>query len=91
MRHQAKCDSPEVCEEIGERLFVVVQVRRGHEEALDDDPRLLPVVRVGAAGLEGVECNVDGLLRGQTDRCLTVLEVDQDPRSTRLSVIVVQL
>ena len=88
---QTECASPEVCEEVGQRLFVVVQVGGGHEEALDDDPGLLPVVGISAAGLEGVECDGDGLLRGQTDRRLTVLEVHQDPRPTRLTVIVVQL
>ena len=84
-------ESPEVCEEVSERLLVIVQVCSRHKEALDNDPGLLPVVRVGAAGLEGVEGYIDGLLCGQTHRRLTVLEVHQDAWSTRLLLIVGQL
>ena len=82
---------PVVSEEVSERLFIVIQVGRGHKETFDDDPRLLPVVCVRAARLEGVQGLVDGLLRRQADSGLTVLEVNKDRWPARLTLIVVQL
>ena len=87
----SKSKLPEVCEEVSKRLFVIVQVGRGDEETLDDDPRLLPVVGVRAARLESVQGFVDGLLRRQTHGGLTVLEVDENGRPARLTLVVVQL
>ena len=51
-----------VREEMGERLFVIIQVYGSHQVALDDLPCLASVVRLRAAGLEGVQRHLDGLL-----------------------------
>ena len=78
-------------EELCQRLFVVLQVDGGHQVALDDLPGLAAVVGLGAAGLEGVERHLDGLLHGQRDGRLAVLEVHGHTRPRRLTLVVVQL
>ena len=56
--------SPGVPKEMSQHFLVVVQVEHGDQEALDDLPGLLTVVRLGGRGLERVERRLHGTLHG---------------------------
>ena len=83
--------SPGVPKEMSQHFLVVVQIEHGDQEALDDLPGLLTVVRLGGGGLERVEGRLHGTLHGEVDRALHVLEVHLHARANGLTLIVVQL
>ena len=81
-----------VREQLEQGALLVVELQRGHQEALDYLPALLPVeAGLGRRRLECVEGGLDDPLDGDRNGALVIGEVDGDGGTFVLRVVVGQL
>jgi len=83
---------PGMCEEIRLHLFVIIKVDWRDQVAADGVPRVLTIEQLRRrCGTQYAKCRVDGLLHGQHDRRLALLQVDRHARPNHVRRIVRQL